>query len=55
MALKKCGLLFLAEYKRAKLDEEEAITQARLARILRASDWDSENKKPILWQPPQEK
>ena len=45
----------VAEYKRAKLDEQEAITQARLARILRASDWDSENKKPILWQPPQEK
>ena len=33
----------VAEYKRQKLDEEYALTQARLARILRASDWD--NKK----------
>jgi DNA polymerase-1 len=45
----------VAEYKRAKLDEEEALTQARLARILRASDWDIKNKKPILWQLQQEK
>jgi DNA polymerase-1 len=29
--------------------KEEALTQARLARILRWSDWDFENKKPILF------
>lgn len=31
--------------------EEEALTQARVARILRASDWDSEKKEVILWHP----
>ena len=41
----------LAEYKRQELDENYALTQARLARILRASDWDSKKKKPILWSP----
>jgi hypothetical protein len=29
-----------------------ATVQARLARILRASDWDFAAKKPRLWQPP---
>jgi len=28
-----------------------ALTQARLARILRASDWDFKKKCPILWSP----
>ena len=37
------------EYVKANLDEAYALTQARLARILRFSDWDSKNKKPILW------
>jgi DNA polymerase-1 len=32
--------------------EEQAILQARLARILRAQDWDSEKQEPILWTPP---
>ena len=40
----------VAEYKRQKLDEEYALTQARLARILRASDWDNKKKEPILWK-----
>ncbi len=35
----------------AGLTAADALTQARLARILRWSDWDSENKRPILWQP----
>lgn len=39
-------------YFLAGCTEEHALTQARLARILRWSDWDSENKKPILWVPP---
>ena len=38
-------------YTRAGLTEEDALVQARLARILRWSDWDSEKKEPILWQP----
>ena len=40
----------LAEYKRQKLDEDYALTQARLARILRASDWNDKKKEPILWK-----
>lgn len=39
-------------YVGAGLTEEDALTQARLARILRAEDWDSEKKEPILWTPP---
>lgn len=31
---------------------QEATVQARLARILRASDWDFHAKKPRLWMPP---
>lgn len=39
------------QYVKKGLTEEDALTQARLARILRWSDWDAENKKPILWSP----
>lgn len=39
-------------YKKAKLTEEEALVQARCARILRASDIDGDGN-PILWQPRQ--
>lgn len=39
------------QYKAKDLTEEDALTQARLARILRWSDWDPETKKPILWTP----
>lgn len=42
----------VSAYKRAKKSEEDALLQARLARILQWRDWDSENKEPILWQPP---
>lgn len=31
---------------------EYAITQARVARILRQGEWDAVAKKPILWEPP---
>lgn len=37
-------------YKKKGLTEEDALTQARVARILRSEDID-ENKKPILWSP----
>lgn len=33
------------------MTEEDALTNARLARILRYSDFDSENNEPILWTP----
>jgi DNA polymerase-1 len=38
-------------YEKAKLTEADALVQARLARILRWTDWDTEAKKPILWTP----
>jgi len=38
-------------YERAGLNEAEALIQARVARILRASDYDFQNRSPILWQP----
>lgn len=41
----------VATYVKAGLSEEEALVQARCARILRASDYDFKNKKPILWTP----
>jgi DNA polymerase-1 len=46
--------IIVAAYEKAGLTEEDAILQARLARILRASDWDAENKRVILWTPSQD-
>ena len=34
------------------LTEEDALCNARLARILQTSDYDHEKKEPILWTPP---
>lgn len=43
---------FIVEtYQKAGLTEEDALLQARMARILRWQDWDSENQKVILWTP----
>jgi DNA polymerase-1 len=42
-------------FRKAKLGEQEALVQARVARILRAEDYDFKAKKPILWTPKQEK
>lgn len=42
----------VAAYTRKALPISDAITQARLARILRATDWDFEAKRPRLWSPP---
>lgn len=39
-------------FLKAGLKEEDALRNARLARILRWSDWDSKKKEPILWTPP---
>tara|TARA_R100001377_G_scaffold22923_2_gene12332 strand:+ start:8998 stop:9750 length:753 start_codon:yes stop_codon:yes gene_type:complete len=41
----------VAAYQKQDLNHEYALTQARLARILRATDWDDEKQKPILWEP----
>lgn len=39
-------------FNKAGFGEEWAITQARVARILRTEDYDFNLKKPILWRPP---
>jgi len=39
-------------YQRAGLTAEDALVQARVARILRANDYDYTERKPILWTPP---
>jgi len=39
-------------YRTRGLTEEDALQQARCARILRHTDYDFKRKEPILWQPP---
>lgn len=39
-------------YESKGLTEDDALVQARVARILRASDYDFKNKKVKLWNPP---
>lgn len=41
----------VAAYEKKGLTEADALVQARLARILRAEDYDFKNKEPILWTP----
>jgi DNA polymerase-1 len=41
----------VAAFEKAKLTEEDALIQARVARILRATDYDFQKKEPILWTP----
>lgn len=39
------------QYMLKGLHEEDALQQARVARILRATDYDFKKKEPILWKP----
>lgn len=41
----------LRTYDAKGLTFEDALTQARLARILRATDWDDEKREVKLWEP----
>lgn len=41
----------LNAYEKAGYTEEDALVQARVARILRASDYDPIKQEPILWTP----
>lgn len=41
----------VSAYEAKGLTADDALLQARLARILRASDWDANKKEPILWTP----
>lgn len=42
----------VAAYKARGLTEEDALVQARAARILQHTDYDYAKKEPILWTPP---
>jgi len=42
----------VAAYAKKKLSEEVALTQARVARILRTTDYNKETGEVILWTPP---
>lgn len=48
-----CSLweVVVSRYEAAGLTEEDALVQARVARILRHTDYDFDNKRPILWTP----
>lgn len=55
--LKQKGSLWhsvVVAFKKAGFGEEFALTQARCARILRASDYNFGTGQPILWSPPHE-
>lgn len=41
----------VAAFKKQGLTEDDALLQARMARILRHSDWDLKQQQPILWEP----
>lgn len=43
----------VAAYENKSLTEDDALVQARVARILRSSDYDFKNKKVKPWNPPQ--
>ena len=42
----------VSAFEKVGFGEAEAVTQARLARILRAEDWDFNTKEVKLWTPP---
>lgn len=41
----------VCQFRKAGLDEEDALVQARVARILHYSDYSFKKKAPILWTP----
>jgi len=41
----------VAAFESRGLTEEDALIQARVARILRADDYDFKESQPILWSP----
>jgi DNA polymerase-1 len=43
--------IVLAAFEKAGLTEDDALVQARVARILRSTDYDFKKKEPILWTP----
>jgi len=51
-SLKEMWDIVVEAYVKKKLTEADAIRQARLARILRACDYDFKKKQVLLWNPP---
>ena len=49
---KKMWEVVVDTYKSKGLNSKVALQEARMARILRASDYNFQTKKPILWRPP---
>ncbi len=47
----QCEELQVTVMPRKETAASEALVQARCARILRASDWNFKEKKPVLWMP----
>jgi len=45
----------LALFQKAGHDREYALTQFRLARVLRHGEYDEKRKKAVLWEPPESK
>jgi len=43
----------VAAFEKKGLTEQDALVQARLARILRSSEWDDKTRKPLPWNPGQ--
>ena len=43
----------LQAYEKKHLSREYALQMARCARILRAGEYDLDNERPLLWQPPE--
>jgi len=52
LGTRPCWELVEAAYVNAGKTREDALQQARLARILRWSDWDKEKQRVVLWTPP---
>ena len=44
--------IVVEQYAKRGLTEQDALVQARLARILQAPDWNHETQEPILWKHP---
>ena len=40
-------------YEKKHLSREYALQMARCARILRVGEYDLDNERPLLWQPPE--
>lgn len=51
-ALSECWGLVVKAYEKAGQTAEDALIQARIARICRRDDYDFENKRVNLWNPP---